>query len=115
MESFFTQNHAGNAEKIFDAIKGYSAKGGRAVTKTLLELYYVMVDKTTPNTDRILIGAALAYQVLPQDLLPKSKFGLLGFLDNAAALAFVYKKVKNSITPEISFRVNSTLNKWFHM
>ena len=79
----------------------------------MLQLYYVMVDKNTTSTDKILIGAALAYQVLPKDLLPKSKFGLLGYFDNAAALYYAYKKVKEAITPEIEAKVEATLDKWF--
>ena len=107
------QDFAGNAKKLLGAIKKYAVKGGKASTKMMLELYYVMVDKNTPTTDKLLIGAALAYQVLPHDLLPKSKFGLLGYFDNAAALYYAYKKVKEIITPEIEAKVEATLDKWF--
>ncbi len=107
------QEFAGNSRKLLAAIKKYAVTAGRATTKMMLELYYVMTDKDTPTTDKLLIGAALAYQVLPHDLLPKSKFGLLGFFDNAAALYYAYKKVQSSITPAIEAKVNATLNKWF--
>ncbi len=113
MESFSFQEFAGNADKIWQSIKDYAKKGGRAATKTLLELYYVMVDKNTIGTDRLLIGAALAYQVLPKDLLPRSRFGLLGFLDNVAALTYAYNKVKQAVTPEIEAKVEDNLLKWF--
>ena len=104
---------AGNAEKLLDGIKRYAVKGGKETTKIMLELYYVMVAKETPSLDKILIGAALAYQTVPTDLLPRSKFGLLGFFDNAAALTYAYKKVKKAVTPEISQKVDATLEKWF--
>lgn len=107
------QEYAGNSRKLLAAIKKYATKAGKASTKMMLELYYVMTDKATPTTDKLLIGAALAYQVLPHDLLPKSKFGLLGFFDNAAALYYAYKKVKSSITPAIEAKVNATMSKWF--
>ena len=113
MNTFNFQEFAGNAEKLMASIKEYARKGGRATTKTLLELYYVMVDSNTPTTDKLLIGAAIAYQVLPKDLLPKSKFGLLGFLDNIAVLAFAYQKVKSAVTPEIEAKVSDTLRRWF--
>ena len=113
MENTNFQEFAGNANRIFEGIKEYAVKAGRATTKMLLELYYIMVDDDTPKTDKILIGAALAYQVLPVDLLPKSKFGLLGYFDNAAALYFAYKKVKSAVTPEIEAKVEETLGKWF--
>jgi len=73
----------------------------------------VMVDPSTPRTDKLLIGAAIAYQVMPKDLLPKSKFGLLGYFDNIAVLAFAYQKVKSAVTPEIEAKVNDTLRRWF--
>lgn len=113
MERIDFQEFAGNAKKVLASIKDYAVKGGEATTKILLELYYVMVDEHTPGTDKLIIGAAIAYQVLPKDLLPKSKFGLLGFFDNAAVLGFAYKKVKGAVTPEIEAKVEATLTKWF--
>jgi len=50
---------------------------------------------------------------MPKDLLPKSKFGLLGYFDNIAVLAFAYQKVKSAVTPEIEAKVNDTLRRWF--
>lgn len=111
MDSF--KDIVGNTEKIWDGIKHYAVKGGKETTKIMLELYYVMVDKETSSLDKILIGAALAYQTVPTDLLPRSKFGLLGFFDNAAALTYAYKKVKKAVTPEISQKVDTALEKWF--
>lgn len=113
MEGLSFQEFAGNADKIWQSIKDYAKKGGRAATKVLLELYYVMMDKNTSGTDKLLIGAALAYQVLPTDLLPKSRFGLLGFLDNVTALTYAYNKVKQAVTPEIEAKVEEVLFKWF--
>ena len=113
MNTFNFQEFAGNADQLLASIKEYAKKAGWATTKTLLELYYVMVDPNTPRTDKLLIGAAIAYQILLKDLLPKSKFGLLGFLDNIAVLAFAYQKVKGAVTPEIETKVNATLEKWF--
>jgi len=113
MQGISFQEFAGNADKIWQSIKAYAKKGGRVATKVLLELYYVMIDKNTSGTDKFLIGAALAYQVLPTDLLPKSRLGLLGFIDNAAALTYAYNKVKQAVTPEIETKVENTLLKWF--
>ena len=113
MEKDNFQELAYSTEKIWHYIKDYAKKGGRAATKVLLELYYVMKDKNTSGSDKFLIGAALAYQVLPTDLLPKSRFGLLGFLDNATALTYAYNKVKQAVTPEIESKVEDNLLKWF--
>ena len=47
------------------------------------------------------------------DLIPKSVYKLLGILDDGAAILFVYKKIKDKITPEIMMKVEDTLNEWF--
>ena len=37
----------------------------------------------------------------------------LGILDEGVAIAFVYKKVKDKITPEINLKVDETIEDWF--
>lgn len=103
----------GGAENLWTNIMRNANKVGRESTKTLLELFYVMKSPDTSVIDKGLIMAALAYQLLPEDALPKDKFGILGMLDNGAALAFAYNKVKSSVTPAISMQVNNILNQWF--
>lgn len=103
----------GGTEQLWDYIKMYATKGGREVTKTILELFYVMKSPNTGMIDKTLIGAALAYQLLPEDLLPRDKFGLLGFLDNGVTLAFAYNRVKKLVTPQIENQVKAMLDQWF--
>lgn len=103
----------GGTEQLWNYIKMYAAKGGREVTKTILELFYVMKSPNTGMIDKTLIGAALAYQLLPEDLLPRDKFGLLGFLDNGVTLAFAYNRVKKLVTPQIENQVGVMLDQWF--
>lgn len=103
----------GGAEQMWNYIQKYAAKGGREVSKIVLELFYVMKSPNTGIMDKTLIGAALAYQLLPEDLLPRDKFGLLGFLDNGVTLAFAYNRVKKLVTPQIENQVAAILNQWF--
>ena len=106
-------NKFGGMENILTAIKNGAAKMGRATTKMMLELYYVLKSPATSTANKAIIVAALGYQLLPKDLLPRKKFGLLGFLDNGITLAMAYNRVKSSVTPEIEQQVNATLNNWF--
>lgn len=103
----------GGSEQMWKYIQRYAAKGGREVTKTVLELFYVMKSPNTGMLDKTLIGAALAYQLLPEDLMPRDKFGLLGFLDNGVTLAFAYNRVKKLVTPQIENQVSVMLDQWF--
>lgn len=106
-------NKFGGMENIQTAIKNGAAKAGRTTTKMMLELFYVLKSPKTSTANKAIIVAALGYQLLPKDLLPRKKFGLLGFLDNGITLAVAYNRVKSSITPEIEQQVTNTLNNWF--
>lgn len=101
-----------NAGMGLEYIKKQAAKGSKETTRMMLELYYVMLSDKTSKFNKLVIGAALAYQLLPNDLLPKEDYGLLGYLDNATALYLAYKRIKKSITPEIKQKVDETLESW---
>lgn len=93
-------------------IKKQAAKVGSETTRTMLELYYVMMNEQTSKMDKLIIGAALAYQLLPNDVLPVDTYGILGYLDNTTVLYFAYKRVKKSVTPEIKQKVDDILASW---
>lgn len=108
-------NLFGGAEQLWQYIKIYAAKAGREAAQVVLELYYVVKSPHTPALDKTLIIAALGYQLLPDDkkLLSREKYGLLGLLDNGAALALAYNRVKTRVTPQIEAQVDAILNQWF--
>lgn len=108
-------NFFGGAEQLWQYIKIYAARAGREATRVVLELYYVVKSPHTPALDKTLIIAALGYQLLPdnKNLLSREKYGLLGLLDNGAALALAYNRVKTRVTPQIEAQVNAILNQWF--
>lgn len=103
----------GGTENIWAIIQENAPKVGIEATRIMLELFYVMKSPETGMINKSLIVAALGYQLLPEDVLPRDKFGLLGLLDNGITLAFAYKRVKSSVTPEIERQVNSILESWF--
>ena len=93
---------------------GYLAnKLGRVPTKQLLFLYYVLAEGDLPSGRKALVYAALAYVLIPGDLIPRKVFHLLGLTDDALAIAYVIKQVKDSITPQILQKVEMQLDKWF--
>ena len=98
---------------LMDRLKPWALKAGRAATRPLLQLYYVLDDERTSTLDRVLIYAAIIYIILPMDLIPSAVYKFLGILDDGVALLYVYKKIQDKITPEIKGKVEDTLNKWF--
>ena len=103
----------GKINALMDKLRPWALKAGRATTKPLLQFYYVMADENTSTLDRVLIYAAIIYTIVPMDLIPRSVYKLLGVLDDGAAMLYVYKKIKDKITPEIMMKVEDTLNEWF--
>lgn len=103
----------GKGEELMEKIKPYAQTVGRTTAKPLLQFYYVMVDDATPTLDKVLIYAAVFYTISPVSLIPSSVFKLLGVLDEGAAILYVYKKVKERITPEIDIKSNRLLDEWF--
>ena len=103
----------GSINAVMDKLRPWALKAGRVATRPLLQFYYVMDDENTSTLDRVLIYAAIFYTILPVDFLPRAAYKFLGVLDDGVAMLYVYKKIKNKITPEINAKVEDTLNEWF--
>ena len=103
----------GKINALMDKLRPWALKAGRVTTRPLLEFYYVMDDDNTSTLDRVLIYAAIVYTILPMDFIPSVIYKFLGILDDGVAMLYVYKKIKDKITPEINAKVEDTLNEWF--
>lgn len=101
------------ADEVMEWLKPYAIKVGRVAARPLLQFYYVMTDEKTSTLDRVLVYAAILYTISPVSLVPSAVFKVLGILDEGAAMLYVYKKVKEWITPDIDRKVDNTLNEWF--
>ena len=103
----------GKINALMDTLRPWALKVGRVAARPLLQFYYVMEDESTSTLDRVLIYAAIIYTILPHDLVPRTVYKVLGVLDDGVAMLYVYKKIKDKITPEINSKVEDTLNEWF--
>lgn len=61
--------------------------------------YFAAFDRNTPLRVRATLMAALAYFILPLDVMPDI-FPLLGFTDDAAVLMAALKLLSGHVTPE---------------
>ena len=66
--------------------------------RQLLAAYYCALDPATPMRVRGMLLAAIAYVILPADIIPDMIAGL-GFADDAALLTAVIGLVASHITP----------------
>ena len=103
----------GKINALMDKLRPWALKAGRVATRPLLQFYYVMDDDNTSTLDRVLIYAAIIYTILPMDFLPRVIYKFIGVLDDGVAMLYVYKKIKDKITPEINAKVEDRLNEWF--
>jgi uncharacterized membrane protein YkvA (DUF1232 family) len=102
-----------NYPLLWEKITDYTKKAGRTAARPVLLLYYVLKSDTTPQSDKLLIIAALSYLVLPFDLLSAKRLPVIGWIDEFVSINYVYRKVCRHITPEIKSDVESLLDKWF--
>lgn len=98
---------------LWQYILPYAKKAGRVATKPILQFYYVVTDSETSTLEKALIYGCIAYVVLPFSILPRVIYRFLGVMDEAAAVLFVYSKIKDKITPAIETKVENTLDAWF--
>ncbi len=103
----------GKINALMDKLGPWALKAGRVATRPLLQFYYVLDDENTSVLDSVLIYAAIIYTILPMDFIPSVIYKFLGILDDGVAMLFVYRKIKDKITPEINNKVETTLNEWF--
>ena len=103
----------GKINALMDKLRPWALKAGRVATRPLLQFYYMMDDENTSTLDRVLIYAAIIYTILPMDFLPRVIYKFIGVLDDGVAMLYVYKKIKDKITPAINSKVENTLNEWF--
>ncbi len=64
----------------------------------LLAAYYCAFDRSTPTQVKAILVAAIAYFVMPFDVIP-DVMPVLGFTDDAAVLAAAIKLVSDHMTP----------------
>jgi len=62
-------------------------------------MYYALRDSKTPLKVKALLGAALAYFIMPVDLIPDWIVGI-GFTDDLAVVMMVLRQLAGAITEE---------------
>lgn len=72
--------------------------------------YHCALDPQTPATSRGVLLAALAYFVLPFDVIPDMLVGI-GFTDDMAVLLAAFTAVQKNIRPEHYAKARETLDK----
>ncbi|MBL4758020.1 MAG: DUF1232 domain-containing protein [Rhizobiales bacterium] len=78
-------------------------------SEDVVAAYYCAFDKNTPFRVRGTLLAALAYFIMPADLIPDIILGL-GFTDDAAVIATAIALARNYILPEHRLKARQALD-----
>lgn len=87
----------------------YTKKVGRVAARLT---YFVMIDSKTPVSDKLALATAIAYVVLPIDLISAKRFPIIGWLDEVMSLSVAYSKVQSYVTREMECKADELLDKW---
>jgi uncharacterized membrane protein YkvA (DUF1232 family) len=94
---FFTKNPE-KIQSILDAFPNkLTAAGKIPFAEQITAAYYALRDPKTPFKVKAILAAALAYFILPTDIIPDFIAGF-GFTDDFAVLLLVLKRVSSSVT-----------------
>lgn len=96
-----------------EKVQEYAMKVGRISARPILLLYFIMISKDTPRSDKLLILSTISYLVFPVDLISAKRLPIIGWIDEAFSLSVAYQKVSKNITPEIERKTDELLDKWF--
>ena len=97
-------------EKTFwRKMKGSVKKAGEEIAVMGIKSWLAMADSNTSVRHKAILGGALAYFVLPTDMVPDLLAGV-GFTDDMAALTLAANSVGNAITKEHEAQAREKLN-----
>ena len=99
-----------NTKVLKEKLQEYATKVGRISARPLLLLYFIMVSKDTPKSDKLMILSTISYLILPVDLISAKRLPIIGWIDEAFSLSVVYQKVSKNITPEIERKTDALLD-----
>lgn len=102
-----------NYNALWESICKWSKKAGRAATRPVLLMWYVLCSEDTPRKDKWAIFGSLAYLILPIDILDSKRLPIVGWLDEVLSLAVLIQKMSKYITPRMEGRADAQLDKWF--
>ncbi len=79
-------------------------------TEDAVAAYYCAVDRATPLTVKAILMGALAYFIMPVDVIPDFIAGL-GYTDDAAVLIAALKAIRDHLLPEHRDKARKFLEK----
>jgi uncharacterized membrane protein YkvA (DUF1232 family) len=99
-------------QNFWDKLRQFAIQAGRDVVEKALMLYYAAQRPETPLWAKTIIYSALAYFILPTDVIPDLT-PIAGYADDLGALAAAVTAVAMCITPDVKQDAKRKLEDWF--
>ncbi|MBL4771933.1 MAG: DUF1232 domain-containing protein [Planctomycetes bacterium] len=113
----YTTNHKGRefsgeySDSSFMAkVRKHGAKIGRVLINQAFILYYQLRSPNCPTKDRAIILGALAYLILPIDLIPDF-IPVVGFGDDALVIGKAVAAVNKNVDASVTGAANEATDK----
>ena len=104
--------HGYAPDRFWEKLRRFARQAGRVVVERALRLYWAAQDPRTPPWAKRAIYAALAYFIVPFDLVPDFLPGV-GFTDDAATLLLTLFAVSAYVDRDVKLRARAKTNEWF--
>lgn len=98
--------------QFWQKLTRYALMAGKNVIFKALTLYYATQSPLVPTWAKTIIYSALAYFILPADLIPDALISV-GYIDDLGVLVSAFLAVDMCITPGHQEAANNKLQQWF--
>src|SRR5437867_948286 len=98
-------------DSVRTSIQEYLDRKGRVLGKTaeylmlvpdiFILLWRLTTDGRVQRRDKVLLGTAVAYFILPFDLIPEAIVGPIGYMDDLVFAVYVLNKILTSTEPSV--------------
>lgn len=89
-----------NDQRFLRKLARFAVTLGKPMIEQIYALYFMMLSSETPMKSKLMIVGALLYFVSPMDAIP-DLLGPLGFSDDVAVIALVFKQLKDGMSLDI--------------
>lgn len=99
-------------DSFWDKVTRFAKRAGREVIEKALWLHYAAQGEQTPTWAKATMYGALAYFILPADMIPDLIPGA-GFADDLGAILTALATVAAYVTPEVRAKAAVQVRQWF--
>ncbi|PSB00748.1 YkvA family protein [Merismopedia glauca] len=87
-------------DKFWEKMREFGLQAGKGLVEQAFTMWYIMHDSNIPTQAKLIVGGALAYWILPVDMVPDI-LPVVGFTDDLPIIGSAFASIAMNITPDI--------------